>query len=133
VKVKGVSWVGVKTRDFDKALVFFTRIMGLPPRVARKDFVVFRMADGSQLEVFGPRGPDPPGQFASNPVVIGFKVEDIEAACRELQVAGVELIGPTRRDSRSGGSWQHFRGPDGLVYELNCTPSGDSRMAPPPR
>ena len=38
------------------------------------------------------------------------------AAVRELEAAGVELLGG-QVDERGGG-WRHFRAPDGNVYEL---------------
>ena len=49
--------------------------------------------------------------FATGPVV-GFAVRDLAAAVEELRRAGVELLG------EPGPAWQHFRGPDGNVYEL---------------
>ena len=39
-------------------------------------------------------------------------VRDLPAAVDELRRAGVELLG------EPGPTWQHFRGPDGNVYEL---------------
>jgi hypothetical protein len=39
-------------------------------------------------------------------------VRDLPAAVGELRRAGIELLG------EPGPSWQHFRGPDGNVYEL---------------
>ena len=39
-------------------------------------------------------------------------VKDLPAAVQELREAGIELLG------ESGPTWQHFRGPDGNVYEL---------------
>jgi catechol 2,3-dioxygenase-like lactoylglutathione lyase family enzyme len=44
--------------------------------------------------------------------VVGFAVRDLPAAVDELRRAGVELLG------EPGPTWQHFRGPDGNVYEL---------------
>jgi catechol 2,3-dioxygenase-like lactoylglutathione lyase family enzyme len=51
------------------------------------------------------------GVFPRLPVV-GFTVRDLPAAVDELRTAGVELLG------EPGPTWQHFRGPDGNVYEL---------------
>jgi len=58
-------------------------------------------------------GPGYPGRehFDTGPVV-GFAVEDLPSAVAELQAAGIELLG------EPGPTWQHFRGPDGNVYEL---------------
>ena len=44
--------------------------------------------------------------------VLGFLVDDIVASTEELKQNGIELLGAP------GPSWQHFRGPDGNVYEL---------------
>ena len=45
-------------------------------------------------------------------MVVGFEVTDLAQAVAELRAAGIELLG------EPGLSWQHFRGPDGNVYEL---------------
>jgi len=119
MRVTGVSWVGVKAANTDLAASFFAKVLGLPALKHDTDLVVFQMPDGSQLEVFGPNGPDPPHQFARARVVVGFRVDDIDSARRELEPLGVEVIGPLRRDSQTGYAWQHFRGPDGVIYELN--------------
>jgi hypothetical protein len=39
-------------------------------------------------------------------------VRDLPAAVTELGRAGIDLLG------EPGPAWQHFRGPDGNVYEL---------------
>lgn len=122
MRVKGISWVGVKTSHFGPLRKFCTGTLGLPLVVDRPDFVVFRLPDGDQLELFGPQAGNPPAQFAANQVVCGFLVDDIETARQELKGAGVELIGSLERDPRTGYAWQHFRGPDGLVYELSYDP-----------
>ncbi len=51
------------------------------------------------------------GHFETGPVA-GFAVRDLPVAVAELRKAGVELLG------EPGPAWQHFRGPDGNVYEL---------------
>ena len=58
-------------------------------------------------------GSSHPGKehFDTGPVV-GFAVRDLPTAVDELRRAGVELLG------EPGPTWQHFRGPDGNVYEL---------------
>ncbi len=123
MKVKGISWVGVKTDQFETLSSFCKKVMGLPTTREKPDFVVFRMPNGDQLELFGPQAPNPPVQFASNRVVCGFLVDDIVSACFELQTAGVELLGKLEGNPRAGYAWQHFRGPDGLVYELCYDPN----------
>ncbi len=122
MNVKGISWVGVKTPRFDEMVRFLEQVIGLRVSVADSDFRMFRLPDGDQFEVFGPAGPDPPAQFARNRLVAGFLVDDIDHATQELLASGVELIGPLVR-TKSGYAWQHFRAPDGNVYELAYDPA----------
>lgn len=74
------------------------------------DFWVFALPDGHHVEVFGPEYPGK-AHFDTGPVV-GFAVDDLPRAVSDLRAAGIELLG------EPGPSWQHFRGPDGNVYEL---------------
>lgn len=122
MKIKGITWVGVKTDRFEAMRTFCRDVLSLSEVLTRLDFAVFRAGEDDKLEIFGPTGPDPPAQFASNHVVCGFEVDDIEGASQELQRAGIELIGDLVRSPTSGAAWQHFRGPDGLVYELTYDP-----------
>src|SRR6202030_279766 len=117
MRIIGVSWVGVKTDQYEELATFFGSVFGLDPIVQRPDFTVFRLPDGDQLEIFGLEGPASREQFAHNEVVAGLLVDDIEQATVELRQAGVELIGPRGRGV-NGYAWQHFRAPDGKVFEL---------------
>jgi hypothetical protein len=74
------------------------------------DFWVFELPDGRHVEVFG-SGYQGKEYFSTGPVA-GFAVRDLPAAVGELRRAGLELLG------EAGPTWQHFRGPDGNVYEL---------------
>lgn len=121
MNVKGVSWVGVKTSSHSDMVRFFTDVMGLPVALEQPDFVVFQLPDGDKVEVFGIAGPDSPQQFSENEVVAGFVVDDIEEASAELMAAGIELLGERQHGSK-GYAWQHFRGPDGKVFELTYDP-----------
>src|SRR3954451_542471 len=126
MQVRGIRWIGVRTDRVAQMRVFATDVLGL--RVAgedREDFVELAMADGSKLELFGSQeAADGPWMFAGNPVVAGFLVDDIEAARAELaRTPGVELLGELRV-LPDGYAWQHFRAPDGHVYELTADPAG---------
>lgn len=79
-------------------------------------FGIFDAADGDRVEIFGPGAPSGPGQLDTNTVVAGFLVDDLDSATREIVAGGAELLG-TRNDA-AHSSWQHFRAPDGNVYEL---------------
>jgi hypothetical protein len=127
VEVKGIRWLGVATDRVALMRSFATDVLGL--RVAGEDseqFVVLAMGDGALLELFGPDArADSPWQFEANPVVAGFLVDDIEAARDELaRTPSVDLLGELRV-LPSGYAWQHFRAPDGYVYELTSDPAAN--------
>ena len=117
--VKGLSWVGVKTDKFDELTLFFRNVLNLPVMHEEQDFVVFRLPNMDLVEVFGPHGQN--SSFTHDVPACGFLVEDIEQARRELLQAGIELIGPLRR-MPNGYAWQHFRGPNGSIYEITYDP-----------
>ena len=124
MEVKGIRWIGVGTDRVARMRSFAIDVLGM--RVAAEDtedFVVLAMADGTTLELFGPSAvTETPWQFATNPVVAGFLVDDIEAARDELaRTPGVELLGELQIQP-DGYAWQHFRAPDGNVYELTADP-----------
>ncbi|MEU4240390.1 VOC family protein [Actinoplanes sp. NPDC026619] len=109
MEITGLGWLGTRT-DRSEALVGFYRdVLGLRETYASDGFWVFTLPNGSQVEVFGEQsGKD---VFDTGPVA-GFAVRDLPAAVAELRAAGVEIVG------EPGESWQHFRGPDGNIYEL---------------
>ena len=125
MQVKGIRWVGVWTDRMSEMRAFATDVLGL--RVEgedRPDFVELTMADGAKLELFGSAAAaDGPWLFASNPVVAGFLVDDVKTAREELmRTPGVELLGDLQLMS-DGYAWQHFRAPDGHVYEITADPA----------
>ena len=112
----------MKTEAYQEMTTFFSEVVGLPVDFQEPDFAVLRLPGGDKLEIFGPSHKGPPEQFARNQVVFGLLVEDMDEAVEQLRTAGIELVG----DRQSGGSgyfWQHFRGPDGKIFELVCDPA----------
>ena len=116
MEVKGLVWVGTRTAEYGVTVCFFRDELGLRATHEQTHFAVFRMPNGDTLEVFGPSDTDH-AHFDSGPVV-GFLVDDVAAARAQLEEAGtVDLLGPLR--SWPGGTAsQHFRAPDGNVYEV---------------
>jgi hypothetical protein len=127
VEVKRIRWLGVRTDRVPLMRSFALEVLGL--HVAGEDteqFVELATGDGSKFELFG-AGADAksPWLFESNPVVAGFLVDDIEAARDELtRRPDVELLGELQV-LPDGYAWQHFRAPDGHVYELTADPAAD--------
>src|SRR3954454_18235656 len=128
MEMRGIRWVGVGTERVAEMRAFAIDVLGL--RVDGQDgedFVELAMAEGSKLELFGSAAvADGPWLFERNAVVAGLLVDDIQAARDELaHTPGVELLGELRV-LPSGYAWQHFRAPDGDVYELTADPSAPS-------
>jgi catechol 2,3-dioxygenase-like lactoylglutathione lyase family enzyme len=110
MEITGLSWCGTRTNRASEQVHFYGHVLGLRLVYTETDLWVFELPDGQKVEVFGRSYPGRE-HFATGPVV-GFAVRDLPAAVGELSRAGVELLG------EPGPTWQHFRGPDGNVYEL---------------
>lgn len=110
LRVSGLSWLGIRTPHHEAQVDFLRDVLGMALGHREPGMAAFDLADGSQVEVFAPGFPGK-DHFATGPVA-GFAVADLAAARAELQRRGVTLLG------EPGPTWQHFRAPDGLVYEL---------------
>lgn len=108
--VTGLGWCGTRTEHDRQLAAFYEHVLGLRPVHAEPGLRVCELPDGRNVEVFGPQF-EGREHFDHGPVV-GFAVRDLSAAVQELRDAGLELLG------EPGPTWQHFRGPDGNVYEL---------------
>lgn len=116
MEVKGIAWVGTRTSQYAAMVRLFGEGLGLRMAYEQPDFAVFELPNGDNVEVFGPSDTERT-YFDSGPVV-GFRVGDVERARAELEATGmVELLGPLRRWP-DGIASQHFRAPDGNVYEV---------------
>ena len=111
--ITGLGWCGTRTEQDQQLANFYEYVLGLRPVHAEPGLRVFELPDGHHVEVFSPLYPGR-NHFDSGPVV-GFAVRDLPAAVEELRSAGIELLG------EPGPTWQHFRGPDGNVYELEAS------------
>lgn len=114
--IKGLNWVGIRTERFVELVTFYRDSMRLEVDHEEDDFVVFKLPDGSKVEVFGPSDQDHL-HFNTGPVA-GFDVDDVEAARTRLEAGGAEFLGPIQQWEPTGEAWSHFRAPDGNVYEL---------------
>lgn len=116
MRVSAYSWAGVRTQDLDSAVRFFSEVLGLPMalRDDTREVAVFHLSSGQEFEVFGPRCEW--YQFHTCPV-IGFEVEDVHAARKELEAKGVEFVSEVA-EYENGAAWSYFRGPDGHLYEI---------------
>ena len=119
MKAKGLVWLGTRTRKFDDTVRFFGDTLGLGMVHEEPDFAVFRLFNGDKVEVFGPGDRDQ--EHRSTGPVVGFLVDDVREARADLERTGIIFIGPDH-EADDGGSWSHFTGPDGNVYEITASP-----------
>jgi catechol 2,3-dioxygenase-like lactoylglutathione lyase family enzyme len=111
---RSLVWLGVRTPRFAETVAFYRDVIGLPILHDTPDAVWFRLEDGTELHVYGP-GDDDHAFFGPGPVV-GLEVDDFNAVRARMLAAGIEFIGePQHAD---GTTWNHFRGPDGNIYEI---------------
>jgi catechol 2,3-dioxygenase-like lactoylglutathione lyase family enzyme len=117
MKVLNVRWVGIRTDRYDEMVGFLRDVLGLRVNFEEPTTTELETTEGDEIQVMAPGDPyyEFFGEHARGPVPL-FEVDDVHAARRELEAAGVELIGTTERDS--SWEWIHVRAPDGNLYEL---------------
>lgn len=114
MKVLGLVWLGTRTERFHDMEAFLEHTMGLTRAKSANGFREYLLPNADIVELFGPDEAD--GEHMTTGPVPGFLVSDIAAATDELRAAGIEILGSLQR--QGGYAWQHFRAPDGFVYEL---------------
>jgi catechol 2,3-dioxygenase-like lactoylglutathione lyase family enzyme len=113
--VLSLGWLGVRTANASAMAAFYRDVLGLEVILERPGATWFRLGDGAEVHVYGPNDVDH-DFFGSSPVA-GFCVDSFEAARAALEAAGIEFI--YQEPQRAAGrAWQHFRAPDGNVYEV---------------
>lgn len=122
MKVAGLVWLGVQTDRFAEMERLFGTLFGAAPGAVEPGFRLWRLANGDLVELFA-GGTKPP--FESAPVV-GFRVDDLEAARRDLLSAGAEIVGGYG-PNEDGYASIHFRAPDGNIYEVVRDPGHAAR------
>jgi catechol 2,3-dioxygenase-like lactoylglutathione lyase family enzyme len=113
MRVLGYTWAGVRTDNLESAAGFFADILGLSLVHKGKDLIQFEMPSGQLFEVFASESRY--YQLHTCPV-LGFQVEDVCAARKELESRGVEFVTDLYGDNTE--AWTYFRGPDDYLYEL---------------
>ena len=112
--IQSLVWMGVRTPRFAEAVAFYRDVMGLAIVREAGAAVWFRLGNGTELHVYGLADAD--HDFFGPGPVVGFEIDDFDATRARMLAAGIEFIGEPQRDGRT--VWNHFRGPDGNVYEI---------------
>jgi catechol 2,3-dioxygenase-like lactoylglutathione lyase family enzyme len=114
MKLAGVHHVSLNVDDNDKAGRFYTEVLGLEV-LPRPDFPFKGMwlrAGDQEIHLIEVKDHRVPGgeHFA-------FRVDDIDATCRELEAHGVKVSKPM--DIPGAGRQAFLRDPAGNLLELN--------------
>ncbi len=128
MRIRRLSFVGVKTERFDAMAAFVRDVLGLKPGHKDDGWAVFQLESGDRdlLEVYRPGRYDERllPATAAGPTV-AFAVDDLLAARDELVAAGIEIVGDTVWAAEAfddpgyeGFGWLFFRAPDGNIYAL---------------
>jgi catechol 2,3-dioxygenase-like lactoylglutathione lyase family enzyme len=114
MKVLGLVWLGTRTDRFTEMATFLESTLGLTLVESVDGYREYKLPNADVVELFGSEDTEKT-HFTTGPVA-GLLVSDIGTARDELRRAGIELIGDLHRSGTY--AWQHFRAPDGNVYEL---------------
>jgi catechol 2,3-dioxygenase-like lactoylglutathione lyase family enzyme len=123
MRVLRLAWLGVPTEEYDAMVGFFENVLGLRVEFRSSTSTELSAANDDRVQLFGPgdRYHDFFRRHSAGPVAL-FEVDDVHEAARELEAAGVELLGGPESDER--WTWINFRAPDGHVYELASRSAG---------
>jgi catechol 2,3-dioxygenase-like lactoylglutathione lyase family enzyme len=113
--VRSLGWIGVKTPNAAAMSAFYRDILQLEVIHERPGATWFRMSDGTEAHVYG--DDDQEHDFFGVGPVVGFNVDSFASARASMIQAGVEFLYPNPQ-RKNGIAWQHFRAPDGNVYEI---------------
>jgi len=131
-----VHHIGLAVEGLDKALAFFSGVLGLEVEktvvVEDQDMRAAWLRLGDQwLELMEPLSPEGPvGRFLAKRGEgvhhVAVLVDDIRAACEELQRAGVRLVYEEPRRGHDGALYNfiHPKAAHGVLLELRQEPGG---------
>ncbi len=127
----GFHHVAIRSRDFDKTVDFYTRVLGFSPKInwqeAPKRAVMLDAGDGNYLEVFEDLdSPAGGGDESSGGAILHFalRCDDTDAAIKRVREAGCEVtMEPTSIDVKAKEQLVPIRiafckGPDGELIEF---------------
>ena len=121
--IQRLAFLGVRASSpdaFAATVGLYRELLGLEPFLEDETSVRFRAADGAEIHVYELRrrivviGLVTAGLGAAP--VVGLVVDDFDAARARMVAAGIAFEGEPQRAGSS--VWNHYRAPDGNVYEI---------------
>lgn len=151
--LRGTDHIGITVPDLDEAERFFVDVLGavpvytlgakrddegdwmqvqlgVHPRTVIREIRFYRLANGSNIELFQYDAADGQAPQPRNSDIGGYHlalyVDDLDAAVAHLRAHDVEIMGePVASAAASEGQrWLYFRSPWGLQFELVSFPQG---------
>jgi len=114
-----IGYLIVHVRDFERAVAFYSDILGLRPEFTDPGFNYARF-DVAGMSFAVARDPAATGPVEDRQTGIGMVVPDVDAASAELKAKGVRFtLEPGRQPW--GGYMAMFADPDGNVFYLDQT------------
>lgn len=117
MEIKGIAWLGSRTKNYDEMVAFCSEKLGLKQVLSKEDMAVFLMPNGDVFEIMAPH------IDASQPELgqmecpkAEFLVEDVQQARQDMEAIGIEFVGPVYVAEKH--AWTNFRAPDGHLYGL---------------
>jgi len=118
--ISQLKFVGIPTRDQDRALAFYTGKLGFKvatdqPFNEKQRWIELRIARAeTRVVLFTPEGHDDRiGTFFNG----AFECDDVEATYHELAARGVAFDGPPQK--QPWGVFAKFKDPDGNQFVLS--------------
>jgi catechol 2,3-dioxygenase-like lactoylglutathione lyase family enzyme len=124
LKIAGLGWLGVRTANAAAMCDLYRDVLGLEVIREQPGATWFRLADGTEVHVYG--SADTEHEYFGTAPVIGLRVDSFREVRERMLSQGIQFLylEPQRQD---GLAWQHFRGPDGNIYEIIGPDDLDSR------
>lgn len=113
--VLSIGWLGVRTENAAGMISLFRDVLTLEVIQSNSTSTRFKLPDGTEVHVYNARDVD--HAFFGQGAVVGLRVESFASARATMLRAGIEFLYPEPQ-RQAGQAWQHFRGPDGNVYEI---------------
>lgn len=110
MRIEGLVFAGIATADAVGMASFFRDVLGAHA-AEQEGWHRVEFPNGSSLALVPPDWVSPPSDTN-----LGFLVDDVEAATRELAARGIDPDGELI--AGEGLRYRHFRAPDGRVFEL---------------
>ena len=116
------NWAGVVFANYQAARSFFSETLGLQPGLVnqKRQYCQFLLPSGQIVEMYNAekRQSSPRFQYGGG-FSLGFDVDDLPRARRQMQAQGVEFI--TGIETWHEEAWTLFRGPEGRILQIQSS------------